>query len=485
MIEKFETVDGFIRFMGEISGITGACLIVGLFLSVLSVNKNWKKPLPLVFKILVGAFAVLLTGLIAAITVISGRRRTVRKYKNLPGYGCVVKQLDSIAVLRRLEKGQEKDGNVSTPSIIKLPNGIIVSTSDRSDAGDITDVFWSRDDGKSWELVSSLEGAFWCTVFLHQGALHLAGCNGHYGRLMVTRSDDFGKTWGKRAVFGPENSHRSATPVVVWRDRIWFCFDVKIGRVWPAFVMYVASAPMGSDITDPSSWFVSEGLEFPKTSETWWWNYGFSGFLEGNMVVGPDDRLCVMARVHRFGGGTAAVMDVHETGEYLHDLRFVRFPGGAVKFSVKRDEKTGLYWSLVNTWDDSSYPGTVKTMPFKDMHATRFRRFLTLTVSEDMVNWFPARTIIGCEPGEAACYADFDFHGEDMLCMIRCGVIIDGVVPEYPAATNCMGFLRIHNFRSYGSKLLRNKTCEAAVYIDDKNEKKNPMDKENYLLLRS
>jgi hypothetical protein len=94
----------------------------------------------------------------------------------------------------------------------------------------------------------------------------------------------------------------------------------------------------------------------------------FGGWLEGNAVVTPEGRMVDMLRVESGYPEKAAIVKVSADGSRLSfdpQSGFVEFPGGAKTFSIRRDPKGNLYWSVATLVPErhraAGRPGTGET----------------------------------------------------------------------------------------------------------------------------
>ena len=94
-------------------------------------------------------------------------------------------------------------------------------------------------------------------------------------------------------------------------------------------------------------------------------------------------------------------------GRASFDVRrgFVDFPGGSSKFTIRFDEKSGRYWSLVN----------------KQRNPWAYRNVVALTSSRDLKNW-----IVHCyvlrhadHKNHAWQYIDWQFEGDNIIFVSR------------------------------------------------------------------
>ena len=88
----------------------------------------------------------------------------------------------------------------------------------------------SRDRGKNWRQISSIEGLWWANLFSFNGEIYIFGTqqdNGGYGLLVIRKSSDQGKTWSEPV--DEENGllriddeyHTVTVPMVVHKGRIF------------------------------------------------------------------------------------------------------------------------------------------------------------------------------------------------------------------------------------------------------------------------
>jgi len=109
------------------------------------------------------------------------------------------------------------------------------------------------------------------------------------------------------------------------------------------------------------------------------------------------------------------------------------------KFTIRCDPRTGLYWTLANDMCDGDHPIR--------------RNRLSLFSSSDLRTWRRNKVLMDDdieETPEASVrntgfqYADWQFDGEDLICMVR--VAYDGAHNFHDA--NRMVFARGLDFRS-------------------------------------
>lgn len=311
-------------------------------------------------------------------------------------------------------------------------------------------IFKSVDRGKAWARLSEIHGAFWSTLFVHNDKVYLIGTTAHHGDMVIRRSEDGGKTWtaprGSRSGLlarGP--FHCAPVPVVVHAGRIWRAFeDADGGTEWgKRYRAMMISAPVEADLLNADNWTRSNFV----TRDASWLGGKFNAWLEGNAVVAPDGQIVDVLRVDvRPGGQTAALVSISADGKtaaFDPAKGFVKMPGGATKFTIRRDEKTKLYWSLVNDVPANKAAG----------NAGSVRNTVALVSSPDLREWTIRRELLH-HPDAAKHgfqYIDWLFDGDDIIAAVRTAFDdSDGGAHNYHDA-NYLTFHRFERFREEGA----------------------------------
>jgi hypothetical protein len=294
---------------------------------------------------------------------------------------------------------------IGSPSIAILSDGSYVASHDffgpasNQGVSGVTRVFRSTDRGKSWERTAEFGDQFWSNLFVHRGALYLMGTSGEYGRIVIRRSRDGGRTWsaGSFLTTAPKY-HTAPVPVAIYKGRVWRAFELHPPGPWGFFQALALSAPVKADLLEARSWSMAQPLPFPADAPQG------KHWLEGNIVIGPHRELLDILRVDN-------VEEAAITRVARDRLRFdgmVAFPGGAKKFTIRYDRKSKLYWALSNPAPGVGNPASV-------------RNTLALISSPDLRQWQVRRTIL-THPDEvrhAFQYADWQFDGEDLVVVSR------------------------------------------------------------------
>ncbi|MBM4040563.1 MAG: exo-alpha-sialidase [Planctomycetes bacterium] len=343
---------------------------------------------------------------------------------------------------------------VGSPSLALLADGAYVASHDlfgprsNENVRATTRVFRSADKGKTWARIAEIQGQFWSSLFVHNGALYVLGTWSQYGHVVVRRSTDGGKTWtepkdaGSGLILADGRYHCAPVPVVVHNGRLWRGMEDAFGpggwgKHFRAFMM---SAPADADLLKAESWTCSNRIaRDPK-----WLGGKFGGWLEGNAVVTRDGRLVDILRVESpLDDEKAAIVEISPDGKaatFDPQRGFVSFPGGAKKFTIRFDAPSGLYWSLANHVPPKHRRG----------RPNQTRNTLALISSPDLKAW-TVRSILIEHPDPVKHgfqYLDWQFEGDDIVAVSRTAYHdgLGGAHNHHDA--NFMTFHRIANFRT-------------------------------------
>jgi len=330
---------------------------------------------------------------------------------------------------------------LGSPSLAVLPNGYYITSHDffgPETKEDHTAIFCSKNAGQTWEKLTDItDGQYWSTLFVHKGTLYIIGTSTHNGYVVIRRSTDGGLTWttpkdrntGLLAAQG--EYHCAPVPVVVYNGRIWRAMEDRYpqkggGSNLRSFVM---SAPVDADLLKADSWTISNRLSFDQ-------QWPGKAWLEGNIVITPQNNLVNILRVESKDAERAAIVRISEDGKSVSfdsGKDFIHFFGGSNKFTIRFDKLTRCYWSLVN----------------KQKNPKAYRNILTLVSSPDLRNWKVESIILRHHDSEmhAFQYIDWLFEGNDIIAVSRTAYD-DGLGGAHTAHdANYITFHRIRNFR--------------------------------------
>lgn len=344
---------------------------------------------------------------------------------------------------------------LGSPSICILPNGRYVVSHDyfgpktKEFETAITDIFVSDDKGATWQKNASLRGQFWSSLFYHNNAIYILGTCRHHGNIVIRKSTDGGQTWSNP--YNAENGllvegeyHTAPTPVLVHNGRIYKAFEYathkvrKWGRRYSAMVL---SAPANADLLDAKSWRCSNVIY----SDPAWLEGEFRGWLEGNIVYDHKNKQLLnilrVGTIKGIGEEHCARVEVSSNGKQISfdaEKGFMPFPGGAKKFTIRYDERTGKYWTLVNNTDPEKL--VIKN--------DKTRNTLSLYSSTDLMEWKKERTIVD-HPDvyyHGVQYVDWLFEGNDIVAVIRTAWEDEEGQAHNQHDSNYILFRRVENF---------------------------------------
>ena len=384
---------------------------------------------------------------------------------------------------------------VSSPSILRLADGAILATHDFFGPGAplsldgeefLTAVYRSEDDGLTWKSINYLSHVLWGTLFEHRGSVYLLANAAHDGHIIIRKSDDGGYTWttpvnsvsGLLFLAGPKrlspNYCGAPVPVLKAHGRIWRAFeDNDQSPEYPeskhgaGFKALVISADENANLLDAANWRMSEKLKFDQadTPEGWGAYPGEGmGWLEGNVVEGPDGQLWDILRVNSHPVlNKAAMVKISDDGrrvDFDPKTGFIDLPGGISKFTIRRDPETGVYWLISNEMQNGErireLETTRLTTPIDaDMEeGTKpyYRNKLSLFSSADLRHWTKRESLMEYfepHPAEAVLstgfqYVDWQFDKDSIIYLVRVG--FDGAHSFHDS--NRITFGRVKNFRA-------------------------------------
>lgn len=75
-----------------------------------------------------------------------------------------------------------------SPSLLRLPDGALLASMDvfaSAAPQNLTLIFRSEDDGRTWNYACELMPCFWGRLFFHRGAVYMLACSTEYGDLLI------------------------------------------------------------------------------------------------------------------------------------------------------------------------------------------------------------------------------------------------------------------------------------------------------------
>ena len=334
--------------------------------------------------------------------------------------------------------------SLCSPSLVRHPDGHLLASMDVFSGGhpqNLTLIFRSDDDGKTWHYSCELMPCFWGKLFIHKGILYMLAVSTEYGDLLIGKSEDGGKTFsapisllrGSNGKNGFPGVHKNPQPVVSYNGRIYNTLEwgswLDKGYFHGAMVM---SCDEDDDLLDPENWHFTP----PVVHDMNWEGAapdGRPGNIEGSLVVAPDGKLYNYMRYQTQLEKKILVFDIPEDPdapiEYSHA---VNFDGNLSKFMIKKDDVSGKYLSIISRRIEE--PKTA-------------RNLLSLVASDDLSNWQLVCDLIDRRYDDPQMvgfqYVDFEIEGNDIIYLSRTAM---NCAKNYHDA-NYSTFHRIADFR--------------------------------------
>jgi len=328
----------------------------------------------------------------------------------------------------------------ASPSILKLDNNRLLISHDifyKNMKQNITEIHFSDDEGKTWNYLSTITPCFWGKLFTHKNILYMLGNNGEYGDLLLYRSLNMGLSFEKPIVIikggdrlkgGP---HKAPMPIIKYKNKLWTAIDYGSWNIG-GHKSGVISIAVDDDLYVKENWEISEFLEY----DTNWdkdidSNYG--GLLEGNIVEKKDGGIVNFLRYstgyeyENYGKAIYLNINTKEKKTKLEFGKVVKFNGNTSKFTIKYDEKTKKYWTIINRADkqDINKRNLVILMSSKDLDIWEDEKVLL-----DYTKWYEDYTKVAFQ------YIDFIFYNNKILYVSR--TAINGALNYHDS--NCITF---------------------------------------------
>jgi len=332
-----------------------------------------------------------------------------------------------------------------SPSLLRMPDGSLLASMDvfaGQHPQNLTLIFRSDDNGRTWKHLTELMPCFWGKLFLHKGELYMLSVNTEYGDLLIGKSTDGGKTFGTPSVLlrgangknGSSGVHKNPQNLYYYKGRIYNTLE------WGAWAnktychaAMVMSCNADDDLLIPENWSFTEPVIFdPNYPE-------FEGMtpctmqIEGTINETPDGELVNIMRFGKPGHAIIYGIDTENPEAPLKYLRTMPFDGHNSKFTVKYDEASGRYWTIATRIYDYTTPRT--------------RNLLTLMSSADLNKWDIECDLFDYrdhDPKDVGFqYVDYIIEGDDMIFL--CRTAMNGAHNYHDA--NYSTFSKILNFR--------------------------------------
>lgn len=346
---------------------------------------------------------------------------------------------------------------IGDPCMFVLADGTYLASHDFFGATyGVSRIYSSNDKGRTWILISELHGIQVASFFVINDDLYFMGLD-RTGQVVIRKSFDDGLNCANGLFWTtPTNSQNgilrtgvyqtAAAPVVIHNGRVWKTVEKVTGPLsgWAkSFEALMMSAPVGANLLDAASWI--ESVMTPYNSS--YLGGRFEGMLEGCAVLGTDNHVYNMLRVHTNIAGKEYAAKIKTSSDgttvtFNESSDLVLFPGGSKKFTVIYDEESNRYWTLSNAVAPSLRNQT---------STPKFRNTLALCSSPDMTNWTVHKIILNHPNVDISGfqYVDFKIDNNDIVAIVRTS-FDDGVqAPPNFHDANYLLFLNIEDFRQY------------------------------------
>ena len=338
-----------------------------------------------------------------------------------------------------------------SPSLVRHPDGFLLASMDlyaNSHPQNLTLIFRSDDDGKSWHYQCELMPCFWGTMFIHQGELYMLSCSTEYGDLLIGRSTDGGKSFsapvcllrGSNGKNGNCGVHRNPQNILYHGGKLYITLE---WGTWQnrefGHAAMVMSCDESADLLDPQSWSFSDPVKFDRFIPALEELPMNTMTIEGTPVLAPDGKLLNIMRFGRYNTALVYEIDKKHPDAPLSFSRLMDFPANYSKFMIKLDGKSDYYYTI----------GTRVYSPQK----LSARDLLSLMRSRDLEHWeivcdlFDYRDIDTAHIGFQ--YVAFEIEGDDIIFL--CRTAFNGAHNYHDA--NYSIFCRIKDFREIRSQM--------------------------------
>lgn len=260
---------------------------------------------------------------------------------------------------------------LASPSIARFGGDLYVSmdvfhAKDEEGNCDLTLLYRSKDDGKTWEFVTEIVPSFWGTLFVAGDKLCLLSADTERGNIVVLSSEN-GVDWSQptclfeRGAFGEGGgAHKAPTACVEHGGRLFFAVEYG-GYNIKKFDTLVLSLDLKKDVLDKDAWTVSAPAQ---VDFAWGGDQDIRFAIEANMVQ-KGGELFVLSRF----AYKKAILWKFDKNNLKAAPRFekvIDFEPGHCKFFIQ--EFGGEYYALGNP---ACYP----------------RHVLKAYRSKDLKNW--------------------------------------------------------------------------------------------------
>lgn len=335
-----------------------------------------------------------------------------------------------------------------SPSLVRHPEGYLLASMDVYGPAypqNLTLIYRSDDDGKTWHYVSELFPCFWAKMFIHNGDLYILAASTELGDLLIGKSEDGGKTFGTPTVLlrgsgrnRQAGVHKNPQNIMRYKGRIYETLKWGAGDQGYHAAM-VMSCDENEDLLVAENWHLSEPVKYNR-----YWKgvpKGISGGnIEGTLTVFPDGKLYNVMRYDMSkltpdrGLVVAYKVNDEDPDAPLEFSHTVKMPCNSAKFMIKKDDVSGKYYSIVSR--------------ITDEREYWCRNLLSLMSSENMEDWKVECDLYDFRDKDPKYtglqYADFEIEGDDIIYLCRTALNR----PNNFHDSNYSTFHRIKDFRN-------------------------------------
>ncbi len=296
---------------------------------------------------------------------------------------------------------------LASPYIVRFKGDLYVITDcfrggSQKGAFNLSLLFRSKDDGKTWEYITDLVPCFWPTLFVANGKLCTLAVTTEFGSLVVACSDD-GEKWSDytELIYGSgflfPGPHKAPTPVLNKDGKLYFGIEYGAHSV-KRFDSLIVSYDLSKNILDRNAWTISEKC---KVEKEWGGDPDILFAIEGNVV----ERNGEIFNLLRFTANKALMLKYDEKNPLKAPsfYKVVDFKLGHCKFFIQRADD-GTYYAMGNT---TCYP----------------RHIVELYKSKDLENWEKVKTLEDIsnltKENDGVQYPTFFIEGKKLYTVLR------------------------------------------------------------------
>lgn len=338
----------------------------------------------------------------------------------------------------------------SSPTLVRTPAGTLLAAMDIFESGgpqNLTLLFRSEDDGRTWNYACDLFPAYWGALFVHRRVVYFLGTNTENGHVLIGASHDDGRTWTKPTVLfvgggGRETCgyQRQPMPIIEYNGSLVTSIDYGSWTSPNRYGVGTLSVDAAADLLEPTNWTVSDLTYFDRD-----WPGSPAGgsvsILEGSVYLAADGRLLNLLRIDirdavpAHSRACLLELDPKNLEAAPRFLKIIDMPTGSnCRTHVLKDDKTATYWAIGNLVTDNATP--------------RMRNVLGLCSSDDGYEWRVAKVLLDhrhLNPTEVGFqYTSFIIDGDDILYLTR--TAINGAHNFHDG--NCQTFGLVPSFRN-------------------------------------